>query len=77
MTLVIMPLTRTNETPHGAGIRPRAGVIDFVKLILDKVVRWGFLPSHKNPNEGPFLDRAPGGPDDLLTMKRPMISSSS
>ncbi|MEU3774804.1 DEAD/DEAH box helicase family protein [Streptomyces sp. NPDC032472] len=42
-----------------------AAQIDFVKLIIDVVVRRGFL-DNKDLYEGPFLDRAPGGPDDLF-----------
>ncbi|MFJ2080310.1 DEAD/DEAH box helicase family protein [Streptomyces anulatus] len=42
-----------------------AAQIDFVKLIIDVVVRRGFL-HNKDLYEGPFLDRAPGGPDDLF-----------
>ncbi|MEV5592911.1 DEAD/DEAH box helicase family protein [Streptomyces sp. NPDC052496] len=38
---------------------------DFVMLIIDVVVRRGFL-DNKDLYEGPFLDRAPGGPDDLF-----------
>ncbi|KKD08383.1 restriction endonuclease subunit R [Streptomyces sp. WM6386] len=39
--------------------------IDFVELIIDVVVKRGFL-HNKDLYEGPFLDRAPGGPDDLF-----------
>jgi type I restriction enzyme, R subunit len=42
-----------------------AAQIDFVKLITDVVVRRGFL-NNKDLYEGPFLDRAPAGPDDLF-----------
>lgn len=54
-----------------AGKQLSAAQLDFVKLIIDVVIKRGVLDVGDLYEVGsPFYDRAPGGPDDLFTLEQ-------